>query len=227
MVLAQTAQVYIEAMAAEGWLARVVAGQSNKDERFLPYIRGQQDVFIHLLARPGGGTRIIVGDAARTSWQLKQPVAAKTRKPTEKTGIEAADFVLPTGAKAVKFAVDAKQIQFEMADTTPLKLSAEIATQMESLGWKRTSSGVTSDEYVLMSFEKGKAEIQLRARAAVKAAAAMISGDGLLWNKPLPVAAVPISYETWLRRNRKDASLDWLDEFAAEMRKIPTSNPRK
>jgi hypothetical protein len=134
---------------------------------------------------------------------------------------------VPTGAKAVKFAVDAQQIQFEMADTTPPKLGEQIAATMASAGWKRTDSSFTSDEYVLMSFEKGKAEVQLRARAAAQRTAATISGDGLLWNKPLPVAAVPISYETWLRRNRKDASLDLLDEFAAEMRKIPTINIRE
>jgi hypothetical protein len=49
----------------------------------------------------------------------------------------------------------------------------------------------------------------------------MIGGDGLLWGKPLPTAPVRISYETWLRRNRRDASLDLLDEFTAQMHKIP------
>jgi WD40 repeat protein len=227
MDLAQTAQFYDTAMAAEGWLSRTAGRQIKDDKGFLPYVRGQQDVFIRLVTRPGAGTRIIVGDAARSSWQLKEPADAKAPTATDKPGIEAAEVVLPAGAKAVKFAVDEKQIQFEVADTTPPKLSEQIATQMEALGWKRASSGVTSDEYVLMSFEKGKAEIQLRARAAAKATTAMISGDGVLWNKPLPVVAVPISYETWLRRNRKDAALDLLDEFAAEMHKIPTSNARK
>ncbi len=83
-----------------------------------------------------------------------------------------------------------------------------------------------SDDYVLMIFTKGKTEIELRARAAAKATTAMISGDGLLWDKPLPVAAVPISYGTWLRRNRKDATLDRLDEYAAEMHKIEAANTR-
>ena len=36
-----------------------------------------------------------------------------------------------------------------------------------------------------------------------------------------------ISYETWLRRNRKDATLDLLDEFAAEMHKIPESRGKQ
>ena len=84
-----------------------------------------------------------------------------------------------------------------------------------------------SDDYVFMIFAKGKAEIELRSRMAGKATTAMISGDGLFWDKPLPVAAVPISYETWLRRNRKDATLEKLDEFAAEMQKIQAANTRK
>ncbi|HEY2158864.1 MAG TPA: hypothetical protein VGH33_24755 [Isosphaeraceae bacterium] len=227
MDLAHTARFYDEAMAAEGWSARDAGRRIKDDKAFLPYIRGQQDVFIRLVARPGGGTRVIVGDAASLSWQLREPVDAKELTPTDKPGIEAADVALPAGATAVKFAVDEKQIRFEMADTTPTRLSGQIATQMEALGWNRTSSGVMSEEYVLMSFQKGKAEIQLRARSAARATAATIGGDGLLWDKPLPVAAVPISYETWLRRNRKDATLDRLDEFAAEMHEISTSNTRK
>jgi WD40 repeat protein len=225
MDLAHTAQFYDEAMAAEGWLARDAGRQIKDDKGWLPYIRGQQDVLIRLLARPNGGTRIVVGDAERSSWQLQARVKAK--KPADKPGIEAADFALPAGSTAVKFAVDEKQIQFEMADTTPPKLGGLFASQMEALGWKRTGSAVMSDEYVLVTFEKAKAEIQLRARAAAKATTAMISGDGLLWDKPLPVVAVAISYETWLRRNRKDATLDRLDEFAAEMHKIQAANTRK
>ncbi|WP_406698978.1 hypothetical protein V5E97_08840 [Singulisphaera sp. Ch08] len=225
MDLAHTAQFYDEAMLAEGWLARDAGRQIKDDRGFLPYIRGQQDVLIRLVALSGGGTRVIVGDAARSSWQLKASVDPKKPVPMDKAGIEAADVALPTGATAVKFAVDEKQIQFELADTTPTKLAGQIAPQMEALGWKRTKSGVMSDEYVLMIFEKGKAEIQLRARADAKATTASISGDGLLWNKPLPVAPVPTSYETWLRRNQKDATLDRLDEFAAEMHAIPTSKP--
>jgi hypothetical protein len=72
-----------------------------------------------------------------------------------------------------------------------------------------------------MTYVKEKAEIQLRARSGAPSTTAMISGDGLLWDKPLPMAPVRISYENWLRRNRHDATLDRLDEFAAEMHKIP------
>jgi hypothetical protein len=96
---------------------------------------------------------------------------------------------------------------------------------MEALGWKRTSSGILSDEFVLISFEKDEAEIQLRASPAAKATSATISGNGLWWNKPLP--AVVTSFENWLRRNRKDASLEWLDDFAAAMHKIQAASTPK
>ena len=36
-----------------------------------------------------------------------------------------------------------------------------------------------------------------------------------------PSAPVRISYETWLHRGRKPATLELLDEFHAEMQKIP------
>jgi hypothetical protein len=78
-----------------------------------------------------------------------------------------------------------------------------------------------SDEYVLVTVTSAKAEIQIRARANAKNSSVIISGDGLLWAKPLPTPAVRLSYETWLRRNRFEATLDRLDEFSAEMHKIP------
>ena len=56
---------------------------------------------------------------------------------------------------------------------------------------------------------------------------AMISGDGLLWSKPLPTAPVRISYGTWLHRGDKLATLDLLDEFANEMQKIPAGSKKK
>jgi len=229
MDLAHTAQFYDERMAAEGWLARDTGRQIKEDKGWLPYIRGQQDVLIGLSARPGEGTRIVVGETEGTSWQFQAPVEAK--KQTDQPGFEAADFAVPSGATAVKFDVDEKVIEFEVADTTPPKLGGQIAAQMEAIGWKRGTAGVMGDEYVSMSFAKGKAEIELHVYAAVKAinqaTKARINGDGLLWGKPLPVAAVPIPYETWLRRNRKDATLDRLDEFAAEMHKIQAASKRK
>ena len=143
-------------------------------------------------------------NARRGSCKSRNPARSKDEKP----GIEAADFALPKSAAAVKFDVDDKQIQFELTETTPPQLAEQFAKQLEPLDWKRESSGVVSDEYTLATFSKGKAEIQVRARAEAKKTTVSVSGDGLLWDKPLPTAPVRISYETWLRRDRKDATLD-------------------
>jgi hypothetical protein len=225
MDLAQTTKFYDELLAAEGWLARDDGRQMKDDKGWLPYIRGQQDILVRLAARPGGGTRIVVGEAAKFSWQLKEPV--KATRPSDKPGMQAADLTLPAGATGVKYDVDEKQIEFELADTNAPKLAEQMTATMDALGWKRTKSGINSDEYVLASFANGKAEISLRARPSGKATTASIGGDGLLWDKALPVAPVPISYETWLRRNRKDASLELLDRFAAEMHKIQAADAHK
>ena len=55
----------------------------------------------------------------------------------------------------------------------------------------------------------------------------MIGGDGLLWDQPLPGPPTRVSYGTWLRRGHKNATLDLLDEFIAEMHKIPTAENGK
>lgn len=228
MKMQQTAEFYDKEMAADGWLSRE-SGRFFKDDRgWLPYIQGQRDVLIRLVERPEGGTRIIVGDAERSSWQLqkaKDSAKAKTdKKESAKPGIEAADFELPKGAKSVSFDVDQKKIEFEFPDATPPQLADLLAKQMESIGWPRDKSGVVSDEYTLATYIKDKIEIQLRARSQNKKTTAMISGDGLLWNKALPTAPVRISFGTWLQRNLKDATLELIDEYTDQMKKIPASD---
>src|SRR5205085_9117929 len=180
MDLQQTTQFYDEQMAAEGWLAREAGRQVKDDRSSLPYIRGQQDMTIYVYALPAGGTRVIVGDAASSSWQLQQPAGdgEKSDKPgAAKPGVQAADFALPAGATGVRFDVDQKHIEFAAPGATPAKLGEEFVKQMEALSWKREKAGVISDEYVFITFSKEKAEIQLRARAQAKTSA-MISGDG-------------------------------------------------
>jgi hypothetical protein len=219
--LKQTTEFFDIEMEAAGWLSRE-AGRQFKDEKaWLPYICGQQDVLIRLIALPEGKTRILVGDVERSSWQLKKPDSADKKK--AKPGIEAADLTLPKGAAAVKYDVDQKQIEYELSGSTPAKLGDQFVERMEALEWTREKSGVISDEYVFITFTKDRSEVQLRARAEPKKATAVISGDGLLWTKPLPTAPVRISYGTWLRREHKDASLDDLQDFAEEMMKIPAT----
>lgn len=232
MDLQHTIEFYDGRMAAEGWLAREAGRQIKDDRAWLPYIRGQQDVSLFLAVLDTGGTRVVVGDAASSSWQLKKPAVESAgkggkREKSDKPGIEAADFRLPDGATAVKFDVDQKNIEFEVPGITPPKLGELFATRMESLEWKRDGAGIVGDDYTFITYVKAKAEIQLRARPKGKNTTAMISGDGLLWTKALPTAPVRISYETWLRRGGHQATLDRLDEFVAEMHKIPAHPPAK
>lgn len=226
MDLNQTMEFYDQRMAAEGWLARK-AGRATKDERaWLPYIRGQQDVLIRLVAVPDLGTRIIVGDAEKTSWQLH--VEKKSDDKTPKPGLEAADFPVPAQAAAVKFDSDQKEIRFEVPNISPPKLAEELAKTLEPMGWKKDGSGVVSDEYTFITLKNEKPEVQIRIRAQGTTSSVMVGGDGLLWTKPLPTAPVRVSYATWLRRDRKPATLTLLDQFLEEMRKIPasTANPK-
>jgi hypothetical protein len=223
--LQEAIEFYDKEMALSGWLARKAGRHvDEKDEKehkaWLPFIRGQQDVLIRLVSLPEGRTRVLVGEAERSSYQLAEVKPAKAG--AGKVGIEAADFALPKGASNVSFAVDEQRIQFESADK-PTKLAEQFVKQMEGLGWKRDGAGILDDEYSFVIYELDNIEIQLRARGAKDKSSASISGDGILWTKPLPAVAVRISYETWLRRNRKLASLEHLDEFAAEMAKIPAS----
>jgi WD40 repeat protein len=224
MDLAEATRFFETEMASEGWLARVAGRQLEEKYSYLPFIRGQQSVLLGLTAREDGGTRIIVGDAYRSSWQLKTP--AKPDTTSEKKGIEAADLALPKGATSTKFDVDQKKIEFEIPDISPPKLAEEFVAQFKTLEWKREDAGVMSDDYCFLTFSKDKAEIQFRLRGNAKKTTAMISGDGLLWTKAPPSPPVRVSYETWLLRSGKETTLDRLDEFAKEMHAIPSGRSK-
>ncbi len=225
MDLNKSVEYFDTEMTAEGWLTREVGRTIDLKERkaWLAYIRGQQDVHVSLVSLPDGTTRVIVGEAERSSWQLAKP--PKVDPDNEKNGMEAADFPIVDGAGSIKFDVDQKQIHFELPGVLPPALADQYAKRLESLDWKREKSGVVSDEYTLASYKKGKAELQLRARLVDnKNSSVIISGDGMLWAKPLPAPPVRVSYGTWLRRDRRNATLDLLDEFADEMKKIPATS---
>jgi hypothetical protein len=226
MELEKTIQFFDAQMAVDGWLAREAGRHVRDGKAWLPYIRGQEQVLLHLLPLAGGGTRIVVGDAPASSWQLKTADTEKAEK-TEQPGIQAAAFTLPAGATGAKYDVDEKQINFELPAVAPTKLGEQFVAQMEALNWKREGAGIVSDDYTFITFSKDNREIQLRARGDAQKASAMISGDGLLWDQSLPGPPVRISYGTWLRRGHKAATLDLLDEFTAEMHKIPTSENGK
>lgn len=218
----QTIEFYDNQLAHAGWQSRESSRRIKDGQAWLPFIRGQQDVVVRLAKLPDSRTRILVGEAEKNSWQLPPPILLDPN--IAQAGIEAADFVIPQTATNVKYDSDQKQIQFDLPEVTPLKLDVQYEQQLAKLQFKRDQSGVLSDEYVLATYNRGAAEIQLRARAAdAKNSTVVISGDGLLWTKAPPMPPVRISYETWLRRHRYDGTLDRLDEFSAEMLSIPDS----
>ncbi len=218
----QTIDFYDKELLRDGWQPRESSRRIKDGQAWLPFIRGQQDVVVRMVKLPDSRTRILVGEAEKTSWQLQQPASLEPN--VVQAGIEAADFAIPRTAIHVKYDSDQKQIQFELPNVTPPNLAVQYGEQLAKLKFKRDPSGVSSDEYVLATFIREAAEIQLRARAVdVKNSAVIISGDGLLWTKTLPGPPTRISYETWLRRHRYEASLDRLDKFSAEMLSIPES----
>ncbi len=228
MNMEETVAYYDLAMRLDGWMAREAGRQLLDEEKtsdkvkraFLPYIRGEQDMVVRLVGLPNNRTRILVGEPENSSWQLKPEPKVDEEKASK--GIEAAEFALPSGATQIKYDVDDKKIEFALNDMTPPIVAEQIAKQMVALEWKQEDRGVKSDDYTFLTFTKGKAELQLRARLVDgKNSAVMIGGDGLLWNKPLPTPPERISYSTWLRRDKRSASLEWLDQFAEEMRAIP------
>ncbi|WP_397570582.1 hypothetical protein [Schlesneria sp. T3-172] len=223
MNLDQSIEFYDREMAREGWLKRLTGRAKEEDRAWLPYVRGQQEVIVRLKSLSAGQTRVIVGDAERNSWQLKEQSGEAST--SAQTLFEAADIPVPKEATNVKFDADQKQITYDLPGISPPKAADSFVEHLSKSEWKREKSGVISDEYVLVTCSKGKAEVQLRARALADKTTVMISGDGLAWAKPLPAPAVRVSYGTWLRREKRDATLKLLDEFAREMMAIPASNP--
>ena len=221
MNLNQTVEFYDQRMAAEGWLARNGGRNIKEDKAWLPYLRGQQDLLVRLVALPESGTRVIVGDAEKTSWQLHVDKKSDAKSP--KPGLEAADFPVPKDAINIKFDSDQKEIRFDVPKSSPVRLAEELAKELEPLNWKKDGAGLVSEEYTFITLKNEKPEIQIRIRAQGTTSSAMVGGDGFLWTKPLPTAPVRVSYATWLRRDRKPATLDLLDRFTEEMHKIPAS----
>lgn len=226
MNLTQTRDYFDQEMASDGWLRRDSGKQFKEKTGWMDFIRGQCDVNIVLESLSNGRTQIRVGEGLEnTSWQLK-----KVPEPDLKVaamGIEAADVPMLNGWKITKYNSEEKQIDLVADNTTTFAVAEAYSKVFESQGWKSDGSGVKSNEYLLARFSKGKAELTLRATLRDNHINASISGDGLIWTKPLPVAKQVIPYETWLRINRHPATLDLLDKYTSEMKEIAALNPEK
>ncbi|MCA9009583.1 MAG: hypothetical protein KDB01_07550 [Planctomycetaceae bacterium] len=223
--LKEAGEFYDKELAAEGWLAREFGRSHSEDQIWLPYIQGQREVTVGLIKLPTGKTLIRIGKGLETaSWQLAKPVEADSSNGVQ-SGIEAADFPILNESKATKIDAVGKVIEFSM-DDVPLPKVAELYTEkLQSSGWMLDGSGITSDDYVFLTFVKDKFEIALRGRVTDGNSFVNVQGDGLLWTKPLPNGRKVVPYETWLRLNHHPATLNLLDQFQAEMRSISEAGP--
>ena len=227
MNLEQAREFYDKELAAQGWLMREYGRSLKDDHNWLAYICGQQDLTVGLQTLPTGRTLVRVGDELEnSSWQLAKPEEPAAVETTN-TGMEAADFPIMNESKSAKFDAIEKSIEFSM-DTMPLPETGELYTkELLALSWKKDGDGITSDDYVFLTFVKDEAEIELRARVTDGKSIVNIQGDGLLWTKPLPGGKKVISYATWLRINNHPATLDLLDEYEAEMKSIAANDSPK
>ncbi len=162
-------------------------------------------------------------EVERSSWQLQPDDESDTKKlPAASTpAIEASDFPKSVNDGVVTYDTEAKTITITQSPDDLIAIGAAYQSLLEKLNWKPTREGIKSEEYVFLTFGQGKQEIDLRARKQEGKAIIQIEGNGIAWDKPLPVAPVRISYEAWLRRNRYPTSLDLIEQYITEMKKIP------
>lgn len=220
MTLVETRDFYDRELDAEGWTACKTGRSIKEDHHWLPYFRGQEDMTVHLRPIAKGGTLVCVGDGLEnTSWQLAKPKSTTTPS-APAVGIEAADFPVLNASKSANYDTDAKTIAFTVEGSTLANVADRYSKQLQSMDWTTSDRGIRADDYTLLTFIKDDTEISLRARLSDGNAVVNIQGDGLLWTKALPIPPRVISYATWLRRNRRVASLKHLDEYADEMNKI-------
>lgn len=219
-------EFYDKELIAQGWLAREYGRNLKDDQIWLTYIRGQMDLTVGLVKLPTGRTLIRIGEGLENaSWQLAKPAEA-TPAGVELPGIQAADFPILNESKATKIDAVGKVIEFSMDDMSLPEVGELYTKELQSSGWKLDGSGITSDDYVFLTFVKEKVEIALRARVTDGKSFVNVQGDGLLWTKPLPNGRKVVPYETWLRLNHHLATLNLLDQFQAEMRSISETAPR-
>ncbi len=219
-------EFYDKELIAQGWLACEYRRILKDDQIWLPYIRGQRDLTVGLVKLPTGRTLIRIGEGLENaSWQLAKPAEAAPAG-VELPGIQAADFPILNESKATKIDAVGKVIEFSMDDLTLPNVGELYTKELLTSGWKLDGSGITSDDYVFLTFVKDKVEIALRARVTDGKSFVNVQGDGLLWTKPLPNGRKVVPYETWLRLNHHPATLNLLAQFQAEMRSIPETAPR-
>jgi hypothetical protein len=224
MNLDETRQFYETAMPLWGWIPTQhiqAKGQDAKDEFiWLTYLRGQQDLVMGLERRTDGRTLIRVGERLEnSSWQLAKPESPAASEGSQ-VGIEAADIPILNQGGTAKYDSNEKRIEFQIQSTSLSTVAEKYTAEFAKYEFTPNESGIRAEDYTFLTFSKDDVEIDLRARNLNGNAQVIISGDGLLWTKPLPGPKTVISYESWLRQHRHPAGLGLLDQYINEMRSL-------
>lgn len=208
------------AMTEQGWVVQNSQRELQDDRCWLLYSRDQQDITIGLTQLENGWNRITIGDLSSAgSFQLAEAALAE-ESTGQSRGIEAADLPIAPNAQNVRYQKLEQVVSFDVPELPLSQLIQFYQQKLESLGWTKDGRSLVDEQYCMADFTKGEDEITVRANMRGGVAACNIQGDGLLWTKPLPGPKVTISYEAWLRSNKKVATLDFLDEYVTEMQAI-------
>ncbi len=215
---------YDNAMSNLGWLALRAAKSKEDDIHWLNFYRDQTEVTIRLAKAKEGGTWIVVGEYAEgNTWQLAKNEGTKSeeQKPNM-SGIQAADIPIFKHSETTSVNYDKQQerIEIKLPKTPHVEILDFYAAKLSPLGWKEEPNGFRDEDYGFVTFTKDEVEVAVRVNSNSLGTTIGISDDGLLWDKPPIQAEVLISYEGWMRKNGRTASLKMLDEYIHEMRPL-------
>jgi WD40 repeat protein len=214
---------YDTEMAKDGWIVRKHGKSEKGDSAWLNYLRDQNDVTIGMAKLENGKTLVRVGEASGSLWENSLPKDEEEQADeavTAAVGVEAADFPILIATGPPKYDPLGEQIEIPVDGSTLADAAAKYTEAIEALGWKHDGRGIRDEDYTFLTFEKDDHEITFRGRKANGKPMVDISGDGLLWAKPLPGGKQLESYETWMRKNNLPPGLEHLDRFEEEMKGI-------
>jgi len=207
-------------MQQQGWIVQDSSRELKDDRCWLLYSRDQQDITIGLLQLENGWRRMTVGDLSSSgSFQLAG-VQSTDDSANEPTGLEATDLPIVPSAQNVQYKKLEKVVSFDVPDFPLVQLIQFYEKKLAELGWSKNDRSMVEAEFCYVDFAKGDDEITVRGNVRNGVASCNIQGDGLLWIKQLPGPKATVSYETWLRTRTDVASLEFLDQYVAEMQAI-------
>jgi WD40 repeat protein len=215
---------YEKAMSKLGWLALRAVKSKEDDIHWLTFYRDQTEVNIRLTKAKEGGTWVVVGEYAQgNTWQLAKKEESKSEgKKPNTSGIQASDIPIfkQSETTSVNYDKQQKRIEIKLPKNSHVEILDFYAAKLSPLGWKEEPNGFRDEDYGFVTFTKDKVEVAVRVNSNSLGTTVGISEDGLLWDKPPIEAKVLISYEGWMRKNGRTASLKMLDEYTQEMRSL-------